>query len=239
MGTKFVRYPVSVTFNQPTRDILLELDSLLDMTVPVYINRVELALDVLTNTASDAEVLQHRVARMVEKRWERNGAFESSGTVYIGRGSGRSQMVLYSDRPSKVQRGRSCLHIEYRLRTVSKVREIGIRLVGDLVNFDHHLFWQQHLRLFQIDRAKLGKMLARRYLNSRDRASTRGYDKDLATAGLVLRHISYGSLSPQTLGNNAIALREYGVKKLGKVLVPVHASCVVPWPVQSVWPRPL
>lgn len=94
------------------------------------------------------------------------------GTWYYGRrtdGTNKRSSVLavYADNPSKLNNARPAddlppsLHIESRATGSATLATLGIVGLDDLIQFDHPLFWNKHIRLYQLPKpTALGRLLA-------------------------------------------------------------------------------
>jgi hypothetical protein len=57
----------------------------------------------------------------------------------------RRNVVMYADRPSKMDGRSRCVHVEYRMRGAATLRAAGIHSARDLITFDHRSLWQELL----------------------------------------------------------------------------------------------
>jgi hypothetical protein len=71
-----------------------------------------------------------------------------SGEIHTGPGRRCSQLVVYSDRPSKVTGG-SCVHIEYRVGGTRALLNDRFPSPGTVQRLDHREFWQKRLHLME------------------------------------------------------------------------------------------
>jgi hypothetical protein len=116
-------------------------------------------------------------------------------TRYSGPRRARNVLALYRDKHCKVTGEVYCVHLDWRIRGVEALRRAGIGSVRDLLQFDQRQFWQQRLRLFDIDASGLG----RRHQNCSDGTNRRkpyfllpGWNFDAYVGRVLLRH--YGSV---------------------------------------------
>jgi hypothetical protein len=125
--------------------------------VDFVINCVEFALDFVTdnNDACESYLQSHTV-----QPWRKNQSvfvYKNITTYFCGRNA-PNNMVLYSDKPSKMKPDSGpCVHIEYRLRTFRVLRRLGILTFRDLIDFDHRQFWRERLQFRVVDEEKLGR----------------------------------------------------------------------------------
>lgn len=127
------------------------------------VNGIELALDLTSHDRRAVDDLRQFIDRaltMPMRKRRRDDRPMSHplyyfGTLYHDRREAKRNVVVYSDRPSKVN-GRHCVHIEWRAKGAARLRDLGIQRPADLIGFDHRAFWQEHLRLYAWDRAAIG-----------------------------------------------------------------------------------
>ena len=76
---------------------------------------------------------------------------------------------MYAHRPSKLGNAQPsqslppCLHIDWRATGSASVAVLGIVSLDDLIQFDHHAFWDRHVRMFELPAKAtvLGRLLAK------------------------------------------------------------------------------
>lgn len=102
------------------------------------LSRVDISLDLLTATRTDALDLQDYLERRLLQRWRRGNqpVVKMKGTIYYKRAGGRNNLVVYSDRLSKVVAGHPCVHIECRMECAAAIKASGIASVDDLMKTD-------------------------------------------------------------------------------------------------------
>jgi len=103
-------------------------------------------------------------------------------TLYFRRRVATRNVVVYSDRPSKMLH-QPCVHVEFRMRS-TQLRKLGISGPGDLLAFDHREFWRQRLNLASA--ATSHDALGRAYAGVRDEQGSRGAGCDERRAGAIL-----------------------------------------------------
>ena len=158
--TKSGAYRQRLQLHQLTRSALVALRRRND----VLINMVEIACDyiyddeIALDTAADY-IKDH----LVQRHHRTQVTVRYKGTLYTGQRRAKNRMAVYADRHCKLTGEVHCLHIEWRVVGVKAVRAAGVHDVGDLLGFNHHAFWQNHLCLYEVDVRRLG----RGYWNSR------------------------------------------------------------------------
>jgi hypothetical protein len=129
----------------------------------VLLSRVDIALDLLTNTRTEAEEVKAILDRHLVMAW--HGMQKLSRvkeTTYFGGRPARNNIAIYSDRPSKVN-GSPCCHTEWRITGAQPVRAAGV----DLNHLDPvGMFTRMARRRLKFaaltDHAKLGKIVLRK-----------------------------------------------------------------------------
>lgn len=125
------------------------------------INYVEIALDLITPNPSEALHLSRYLIDHLVQRW--HGGLRvnvvGSGLYWSEDRTVRNQFVFYADRASKESGELDCVHLERRTFHASAVRSLGIHGISDLVRLDHRKFWAKHLTLYDLDFAKLGRII--------------------------------------------------------------------------------
>jgi hypothetical protein len=179
--------------HQPTTEILRYLSGGFDAHV---ITRFDVALDLVTRTFGEAEALHNYIERrLVQPRRSPSGVKRFKSTVYYARASARNNIVIYSDKPSKID-GRPCCHIEWRIGRGAAVRAAGVDSAADIVALDHRAFWAKRLVLRDLPAGgmltRLGRQLRGNSAGkSRPRKVRLGsgvyYDRDAAVASVWLR----------------------------------------------------
>jgi hypothetical protein len=181
----------------------------------------EVALDLVVQSQADAWRL-HRIGdNHFVRPWHGDQVMKHfKDTTYIGTDNvpGRS-FGWYSDRPSKWTGDPHCLHIEVRHIGVPALRQSGITDKRDLLTFDHVAFWRKHLRLHQVDLARLGRWHDNKVTGKRrqrvetSRIGSYTYKKDRALGSFLFRrhgqHEKEGYISTdrfiQTYGHGRFA----------------------------------
>lgn len=134
--------------NQPKTAALQHLASL---EPKCWITEVHLALDLLTETEAQAELLQTYIEnRLVKSKRRVQATTEVAETTYIDRNLRRGvEVALYSDRPCKYANGHPCMHIDWRVRGAHALRTANLHTPDALLALNYLTFWEQRLRLDQ------------------------------------------------------------------------------------------
>ena len=145
------------TLHQPTPKALTYLHEITGGTY--LINHVALALDYITQSLSDAELVHDFFVRHLVKRGR--GKQKTCGyknTHYSSQEAWvNNNIAMYADKPPKITGG-SCCHLEWRSNKKDPVEKHGINSLLDLIDFDHHAFWKKNMRLRELNIIKIGKV---------------------------------------------------------------------------------
>jgi hypothetical protein len=120
---------------------------------------VELALDLIVPSQEAAQ----RLHELFDEHFvqARHGKRETTryedATTYTGDEVPGHYFAWYSDRASKLTGDPYCLHLEARYVGIVALRQIGLDASRNLLTFDHVAFWRKHLKLYEIDLARLGR----------------------------------------------------------------------------------
>ena len=165
------RFRQRIELRQPTDQALQWLARRDD----AIINRAEITIDLVFNCLSDRDDAWECLHRHIVRRWHgkkqqirayRGGSQTHSLSDYGGLGDSRydaggsapNKIVFYREEHSRVTGEAYCLHLEWRLKGLTAVRRAGIESGHDLLEFNHRVFWQKRLRLYDVDRVRLGRM---------------------------------------------------------------------------------
>ncbi len=172
------RYCQRVQLNQPTENAL----PLLAQRSDVHINGVEIALDLIFKNWFEMERAIDFLHRHLVRRWHgsrqeirvyrdrQHAADDDTGQCRYDAGrSAPNRIVVYPENFTRVTGELHCLHIEWRAKGVRATRAVGIKSPRDLLVFDHRGFSQQRLRLYDVDRRKLGLMIRNQSTGRRHR----------------------------------------------------------------------
>ncbi len=123
------------------------------------INEVHIALDLIVSR-QQRERLEMFLDDHIVQRWHVGEVIYHKGTRYSNwRKWPNSQIVIYSDKPSKVT-GQPCVHVEWRSRGSTKVRQLKVKSFSDLIMLDHREFWRRHFILEYVDVRSVGRQTA-------------------------------------------------------------------------------
>jgi len=218
-------YRVRLVLQQPSDEAFQFLQQKLSGQPAPLINRVDVALDLISGSLADAEKLPLYIDSSLYKPYHRPAHIvtDYQGTTYIGFKNGYTKYVIYADKPSR-HIGLPCCHLECRFQSTRVVSALGIRSITDLLAFDYIGFWSKRLRLYQYDVEALGKRWNRRRLNHPPRIVrygkwTRNLDK--WTGAVILRLLATtGGKDKLFLADLLAHFTCYG-RSLAGVLVPV------------------
>lgn len=120
--------------------------------VPWRISQVHLALDICTTDRADSDKLHRHVEQLLVPTKRPSVATQHvlDQTTYFGKGNRRGlEVVLYSDRKSKVDKQSACLHIDWRVMGSVALRKAHLREPADLLRLNHRSFWDKRLCLLR------------------------------------------------------------------------------------------
>lgn len=162
-----------LTFKQPTKEAIQFLLAQTQGTGPdPIIWGIEIALDLIVPTKRDARKIHMFFENSLSKRGKGRAKEarifdgDAGRTTYIGPRGRPSQLVIHSERPSKIT-NQACCHLEWRAVSRRSVVATGINSFDTLLDFVHSRFWRKKLKLYEIDYEALGKRIAGKHLNSR------------------------------------------------------------------------
>ena len=162
VGTPILGYPFNIQqggrqrliLTQPTEACLRFFAERDD----VQVNRVELALDIITPFASELKraakvgFMQRRHTTRDARRPRKMTIFPNDNFRTADLGHPGLSFQPYDDKPSKVT-GDACFHLEAKINGVRALRQLGVNSLSDLLDFDHARFWQRHFIIVEIDMA--------------------------------------------------------------------------------------
>jgi hypothetical protein len=174
----YSQYGQKIELCRPSRRALRLLARLND----VLINRLEITLDLIFKYREDVDEGWDFLHQHLVRRWRRQGqeirVFRSAprdddpGAGETRYDAGRevpNRLVVYSEDHTRATGEPNCLHVEWRLNGLRAIRAAGIKSGQDLLEFDHRAFWQDRLRLYMVNRRKLGRLLRNRLNGTRRR----------------------------------------------------------------------
>ncbi len=154
-------YRYLLTVSQPRDEAFSFLDKVLEGRY--FLNYIEFALDLITETRLDAEEVQDFLDEHQIKLWrgkQQLGYYQT--TTYSSKDRWvNNKIVRYSDKPSKMTGTDGC-HVEWRMCRALTVRKAGINNLLNLIDFDHHNFWKKRFQLREIILESLGKYFMKR-----------------------------------------------------------------------------
>jgi hypothetical protein len=171
-----------IELRQPTVEALQQLAQRSD----TLINKVEIAIDYLFDSPVARDDAWEFFHRHLIRRWhstrqrivvDRGTQDQSTdgegriGTRYDAERRARNMIVFYRDEQSRRTGELNCLHLEWRLNGLEAVRNVGIESGQGLLEFNHRQFWQKRLRLYDVDRHQLGRLINNRLNRTRRRTS--------------------------------------------------------------------
>lgn len=136
---------------------------LLQKTARCELYAVHVALDVPVGPDGDLAGLRAYLGRHLQKNSRPvNPVHRYKDTMYVGglralrnglTGVARmahsrrgTELVIYSDRPSKVT-GEICCHMEWRTTGARSLGQQGLSTLAEVLRINHTAFWRDHLRL--------------------------------------------------------------------------------------------
>ena len=163
----------------------------------LVVNRVEVALDLICETADEVVQLEDLFDEFFVQPWHgRRQTIKVGAGTYTGQDRGAGfHLTWYGDRASKRTGDEFCFHLEGRHQGVTAVRRAGIERPADLLTFDHGAYWRQHLNLFEIDLERLGRFHQNRIESRRrqtadvaiDRTGKHSYNLDHRRGSILFR----------------------------------------------------
>lgn len=244
----------SLWLHQPTRAAL----TLIDQTCATIV-RVHLALDLLTDSASQGRQLQdHIVRHLMPHSKPREDVTWKRTTAYFGWHGGRGpgvSVAIYSDRTSKAIPGHACCHIEWRITGAAALKAAKLRQTSDLLTLKHDEFWAGAARLVQTPSSEsLGGLWLRTFL-TRSAAHSKRFpfgnwspsnvlsssrEATKRRVGQLLLRSQYGREVGEVPVNNDFAtwLRRrnvFGRQSLATLFRPLPNEWLLPPPANALW----
>jgi hypothetical protein len=120
------------------------------LVLGLYINKIELALDLLTKTKDEAAHLGQYFRDRIVRSHARSLPRRSMNTYYTNRKRwSATNLAEYHDGLSKVA-GCPCSHIEIRALGAKEVRRLGIGCPADVLKLDLREVWRRFLILDEV-----------------------------------------------------------------------------------------
>lgn len=177
------RWKQRVEILQPSIRCLRRIQGALGAQVSALVSYVEIAVDVKLAERSAARRLRDAFLGSAKVRSQRATVKRFRRTWYFGNraknGAGKTPNVVavYADKPSKLHDARGpsdhagCFHLEWRASGQRNLAGKGIGALADLIDFDHKVFWETHIRLFRLPKKKFLGQRLRELTASRDEVS--------------------------------------------------------------------
>lgn len=170
----------------------------------LLINMIEIALDFIAD--HPWRLHQYLQGRVIQ-RWHSDQMLEVYlTTTYFSERSYPNNIVIYSDRPSKLRPDEgNCVHLEWRARGARVLRSLGICTFRELTDFCYRNFWSEKLQLREVDVEKLGRIFLTEKQKRRRRKTwikkVRGcpdYNMDMR-AGQMLSRVTHSGETVHTM----------------------------------------
>ena len=166
----------------------------------VHVNYVEIARDLILSSEQEAQAVNQLFDEHFVQPWhgKRDTKISHDTITYSGqrkRGS-YNHFAWYSDRPAKLTGEWPCFHIEGRYQGANAVRKAGVNHPHDLLMVDFAAYWRKHLRLYRVNRERLGRHYRNRRSGRRERQATIdqfgpiSYNRDYATGCVLYRNFA-------------------------------------------------
>jgi hypothetical protein len=154
-------YYLLLRLQQPSRALI----AYITRTAPDHIvTRVDISADFVTGNRDDADrLLGFQYRHLTQRRRRRGlrirviGRVISGRTIYLRKASAPRNLVMYA-RPSKFT-GDPVAHLEWRFSRARTCKAIGVRKIGDLLNFDVAAAIYKTCQLSTFDMRKLERRL--------------------------------------------------------------------------------
>jgi len=128
------------------------------------ITYIELAMDFSSKSESDAENLRlffNRHLVWVGKSSKKQPYFhDTEGTHYFNKKADLIRMVIYSNKRSRWDPTRFCVHLECRYSGLEALKKLDIITIKDITNFDYLAYWKHCLDLRKPNIKAIGEHLS-------------------------------------------------------------------------------
>jgi len=130
--------------HQPVRETLFVLDEMV-FDPAIWFHRFDFAYDFVTTSPYYANAVRLHLLRHLILRWCRSPYMPDifGETSYFARYKNVPKRqrpvrnaILYCDKPSKVQKGEPCGHLDLRTVTAPAIRKLGVEKPSDLLNLN-------------------------------------------------------------------------------------------------------
>ena len=78
-------------------------------------------------------------------------------TRYFTPADDKERLVMYSDKPTKIDKTTACVHIEKRFAGINEIKELGLYTFNNIIDINLEQFWSRHLDLRAPNLTALGK----------------------------------------------------------------------------------
>jgi hypothetical protein len=170
-------YRQRLELRQPSVEALIWLATRDD----ALINRAEITIDLAFNCLSDRDDAWEFLHRHIVRGWHGKNQevriyrgeevrINNIGTRYDADRRAKNKIVFYPEKHSRITGELNCLHLEWHLNGLKAVRAAGIESGQNLPGFNHRAFWQKRLRLYDVDRQRLGRLIRNQIGGKRSRS---------------------------------------------------------------------
>jgi len=165
-------------FKQPKQEALEWIAGRAD----ALINRLEVTIDYIFDSLAQRCDAWDFLDRHLVRSWHGknqkirisksdDGHDQRHGTRYDAGRRSPQEIALYPEEQSRITGEPYCLHLEWRLNRLKTVHAAGIKSGRDLLEFSHREFWRKRLRLYDVDKRRLGRLIRNRAEGTRRRTS--------------------------------------------------------------------
>lgn len=181
-----------------------DLANILKIEGDYRINYVEFSMDFLCPDEKVFNLIsnffyQHLVSISDNKPQFKMNTHEDGGNIFYFNHSGNKKRLLHYRDDKNMGRMSPkktvCFHLEYRVRGIKELKNLGVFTSQDLVNFQHENLWDSLLDLRVCNNTKLGKFF---YTHKEVTSKTLG-KKGKAEAGNIQHLQKYISENPERI----------------------------------------
>jgi hypothetical protein len=119
---------------------------------------VEMAMDWVFDRLYHSDNAYDLVDKHSVKKHGRGQVRYCKTTRYSGPRRSATNLAVYPDKPSKMTGELGCLHFDWRIKGADALRRSGIASIDDLLALDHHAFWRERLRFYDLDLERFGRL---------------------------------------------------------------------------------
>ena len=154
--SRSLSHPNAVHIQRPT---VPALEAALAGDPLALITRVDVACDFTCLRDADLQELESALRKFVTQPWHRDRRERFvERTVYLAHAATSRNIVLYSDRPSKID-GRPAVHLEVRLKGAGTLRRYGLADVDGIQKADWLAILRRNVRLSYLPRCRLERLV--------------------------------------------------------------------------------